>query len=126
MFNKRLKKEIEELKGEIKGLRKDFWRSQYPYGEVKRIYSEFTGRVDLFYKPDYHMEPIYLNTILQHCPVKYSIKTIRDKTCLVLEFQKRENAEPVDVKQVFIIKNGVVVELDKEITLDSFDKEGTV
>jgi hypothetical protein len=126
MFNKKLKEEIEHLRKEIETLRENFWYSQYPYGEVKHRYSEFTGRGDLFYKPHYHMEPIYLNTILWHSPIKYSVKTSRDKTYLVLEYKGIKNTEPVDVKQTFIIKNGVAVELDKEVVLDSFDITGTV
>jgi hypothetical protein len=125
MFNKKLKEEIEVLREEIEGLRRDFWRSQYPYGEVRAGYGYSPLYARVYYKPDYDTN-ICLDDVFRFPCIKYSIKTIKDKTYLVLEYQKRENAEPVDVKQTFIIKNGVAVELDKEVALDSFDTTGTI
>jgi hypothetical protein len=126
MFNKKLKEEIEGLREEIERLRRNFWCSQYPYGEVGIISSScsrYTAHV--YYKPNHNTE-IYLTEVFIFPSIKYFIKKFADKTYLVLESQKRENAEPVDIKQTFVIKNGVAVELDKEFVLDSFDITGTV
>jgi len=125
MFNKKLKKEIEGLREEIEGLRRDFWRSQYPYGEVTCERSLFLGNTSIYYKSDYNIT-LYITAMLYTTQIKYSIKKRVNLIYLTLEYQKRENAEPVDVKQTFVIKNGIAVEIDKEVTLDSFDITGTV
>jgi len=126
MYNEKLKEEIGELRKEIERLRRDFWRSQHPYGEVKIGLNFYYSNVaHVCYRPDYDTE-LYLGDVFRFSHIKYSIKISKDTTYLVLEYQKRENAEPVDVKQTFVIKNGVVIELDKEFVLDSFDITGTI